>query len=482
MKNVVQNKNGIYYFRFTIPLDLRHKNSANDISLSLGTKDKAEAETLALPLIKYSKYFIILCRQQGLKIMYRSSKICKKGEPLFMHLITSINLNGMNIKLDGSPEEVVSVISKLSPSKNIATPEVADSPLLTLMVKQFLTELKKLNFSSNTLTGYTSSLNELTGYLGETARVSDLTETTLKAVTKAIFAMPCRVNRSIDIKSLLQTGLPPRKYESSMTNFKKLKAFVKWLRRHDLLENNPMDNVFAPERKRTLETTSHASFSQQDLQTLFASDNILPLSRRYACRYWLLVLALLTGARRNELGQLLVSDVHLDEPIAYIDISPDKIKHVKNRSSIRKIPLHKKILELGFADYVNQIKKEKYTRLFPELKADKNGLIVDRTDWFLDYSKKCKIEPDGARRKVFHSFRHTFITELQRNNVPLEVRQSIAGHASGSITIDIYGEKTQLAVMKEAIDLVDFKLDIPVFKNLPSHTRKRKMSNLKPSA
>lgn len=63
---------------------------------------------------------------------------------------------------------------------------------------------------------------------------------------------------------------------------------------------------------------------------------------------------------------------------------------------------------------------------------------------------------------IFHQSRHTFITELQRLNVPLEVRQSIAGHSAKCITVDVYGEKSQLETMKEAIDKVDYGIDFPV--------------------
>ena len=113
--------------------------------------------------------------------------------------------------------------------------------------------------------------------------------------------------------------------------------------------------------------------------------------------------------------------------------------------------------------------------MFPDnsslyIKKPANALSV----WFNKYLLKLQIEPDNKRRKVFHSFRHTFITELQRINAPLEIRQSIAGHATGIITIDVYGEKSQLEKMYDWIKRIDYKIDIPILKNTVFHKRKRK--------
>lgn len=59
-------------------------------------------------------------------------------------------------------------------------------------------------------------------------------------------------------------------------------------------------------------------------------------------------------------------------------------------------------------------------------------------------------------------------------NAPLEIRQSIAGHTTGVITIDVYGEKTQLEKMYEWIKKIDFGIEVPILENTVFHKRKRK--------
>lgn len=482
MKNVILNKNGVFYFRLTIPPDLRHPNSCRDIALSLGTRIASEAELLALPLIKYCKDLYIHCRQRKLKIMWQRNSIFKQGDSLLLNLVTSITIDGLNVQLDGTPQEIAEFVSKIKSDKapvpkEIPAPKIETSPLLSIAVNNFLKHLESLNYAPRSILSYISALNELLWILGKDSRVSDLTERNLKNFIKTSFALPTgkKYDKNKTVEEVLHLGLPARSYKTSALSYSHISVFIRWLRKNELLNDDPLKNVFLPDKKRSLENFSYANFTKEDLSKILGKD-LLVLSHNFAYRYWMIVLGLYTGARRNELSQLLLKNVHLDSPVPYIEICINKEskQRVKNRSSIRKIPLHKKILELGFADYVQQIQKESYRDLFPEIVKEGDS-ITDSTIWFANYCKKLGVYGDEKRSKVFHSFRHTFISELQHCGVPLEVRQSIAGHTAGNITVDVYGEKSHLEKMKEAIDLVDFGIEIPSFKNLPSHARKRKM-------
>jgi integrase len=65
---------------------------------------------------------------------------------------------------------------------------------------------------------------------------------------------------------------------------------------------------------------------------------------------WLPLLALFCGARLEEIGQALVSDVKEQDGIAYLDINTldrQARKRVKNKSSRRRLPLHPELLRCG---------------------------------------------------------------------------------------------------------------------------------------
>ena len=53
-------------------------------------------------------------------------------------------------------------------------------------------------------------------------------------------------------------------------------------------------------------------------------------------------------------------------------------RRVKNRGSERLIPLHPELIRLGFMTYVAQQRGAGETRLFPELKPDRNGKLHGR--------------------------------------------------------------------------------------------------------
>ncbi len=84
--------------------------------------------------------------------------------------------------------------------------------------------------------------------------------------------------------------------------------------------------------------------------------------------YWLPLLGLFTGARIGELCQLYLDDVRCEGDVWFIDINQSSLdKSLKNEWSKRLVPLHPKLVELGFANWCDQLRKGGYKRVFPEL-------------------------------------------------------------------------------------------------------------------
>lgn len=102
--------------------------------------------------------------------------------------------------------------------------------------------------------------------------------------------------------------------------------------------------------------------------------------------YWLPLLALLSGGRLNELSQLYLDDIRESNGVAYLDFNldgQDKIecdesdgvrgmdKSLKTANSIRVVPLHDIAIKAGLLEYVEELRKAGYNRLFPELKHNR---------------------------------------------------------------------------------------------------------------
>lgn len=473
MKGVVKRKNGYYYFRRSIPHDVKATNSAREFLVSLETKSETEAIIKADPLLKLSSYLIINARRENKKIMFRQTST--KATDLCLNFMASVVIGDMKMTFEGETNEVIKAVKELKNQSKHETDKIEtfDSEFILSRKSDYISYLKKQKYSPQTIRSIESAFNEFS-LIMKNQRISELNKKTTRQIIKVLFALPPNYDHDKTIQDVLHEGKPARSYQTSKLNVSRLKQYFSFLVQLDLLESNPITSDLIPPAPRKLTSNNFANFTHEDLKKIFSNKLILK-SKKHAYYYWSAVLALYTGARVAEILQLRLTDVVFDHKVPYLNIDNADDKLVKNKSSIRKIPIHPTIIKLGFKEFYEQVKSEKYEILFPDnsalyLKAPAGNI----SKWFGGFLTKLGIQSDGERRKVFHSFRHTFITELQRIGCPLEIRQSIAGHTSGVITIDVYGEKTQLEKMYEWIRRIDFNIDIPVLENTAFHKRKRK--------
>ena len=227
------------------------------------------------------------------------------------------------------------------------------------------------------------------------------------------------------------------------------------------------------------------AFTSEDLRKIFSGylfNKIGAATTRqvYPFHYWLPLLALYGGARVNELAQLNTDDVVLEGMAPNYKIeadNPEKVdepRSLKNVASKRRVPIHQHLLDLGFADYVKERKRKKCKKLFDGLKFSlKNKWGADATQFFtrLDgknggYLKKVGVHLNSLDGKVFHSFRHLFISKL-RNEILLSKEQrdyvieSITGHERENVTeADRYGSGIELDRKLIFINQVKFEIDV----------------------
>lgn len=148
--------------------------------------------------------------------------------------------------------------------------------------------------------------------------------------------------------------------------------------------------------------------------------------------YWLPLLGLYTGARIAELAQLHTDDVMQQEGDGWVlSLKPDgkKGQRVKNRQSVRLVPVHSELVRLGFIDYWQAMQDGRPGALWPAWGASKLNAAGGRaTGWFSKYKTAKGFGP----LRVFHSFRHTLenrLKALQNPPVPRDHINAIAGHA-----------------------------------------------------
>jgi len=194
-------------------------------------------------------------------------------------------------------------------------------------------------------------------------------------------------------------------------------------------------------------------YDEADLDRIFRSERVdqsrvSPVERNEW--FWLPLLAMLTGARLEELGQLWVDDVRQREDGVYIDINDSgddrNPKYIKTPGSTREIPLRHELIEAGFVSYVAARRAADSVRLFPNLKYDRSSRKYTKA-FSSDWSDFVHHKLGVSERKVFHSFRHAFIDATRTARLPEYVSRVLVGHTGRKDPHDNYGEGARVSTV-----------------------------------
>ena len=171
--------------------------------------------------------------------------------------------------------------------------------------------------------------------------------------------------------------------------------------------------------------------------------------------YWMPVLGIYTGARREELAGLLLDEVDLSAECPNLRIEDNINRKVKTAESKRRIPIHGEILRLGFREYVAALRSAGHSLLFPELKpAAKTTPMGDVYDDDWREIRDFALPNAGKEGKVFHSLRHWCNNSMKQAGVVEETRRDILGHKNPGVNSSRYSDPACLELMARAIALL----------------------------
>jgi len=200
-----------------------------------------------------------------------------------------------------------------------------------------------------------------------------------------------------------------------------------------------------------------SDYETHHLQTIFSSqvftESYRPTGGAGEAAYWLPLLGLFTGARLEELAQLLVNDVKVVEGVNCFEI--DTIggdKKIKTDSSRRTVPIHSELVRLGFLEYVQWMRNAGERRVFP--KVGSKRLKGETKSWpFSAWWGRYIHEELGIDdvAQPFHGFRHTFKTFCRASMVEKEYHDAITGHSTADVG-DGYGSGHPVSVLAEKLE------------------------------
>jgi integrase len=245
--------------------------------------------------------------------------------------------------------------------------------------------------------------------------------------------MPAYRGKSIiEIIALNPAPMATRTINKSLERISSLFKFATSKPKYDLRYN--------PFSGRSLDESDgqqREPFTNDELARLFGAAEHAQRQYTTAYSYWLPLMGLLTGARLNELCQLHLSDFEVVGGIDCINIQDaEEGQRLKNKSAKRLVPIHDKLIEIGLIRYVDRLRAQGHDRLFPTLKLTDEGYGKMPSRWFGRFKERCGIMEKHT--KVFHSFRHTFISTLLDNDVEETAIAPIVGHDGKLITGQVY--------------------------------------------
>ncbi|EGQ9060138.1 tyrosine-type recombinase/integrase [Vibrio parahaemolyticus] len=232
-----------------------------------------------------------------------------------------------------------------------------------------------------------------------------------------------------------------------------IKQFMNWCVVQELINTNPFAQVKLP----TKSTSSHSQrqrWGEKELTRLFSSRAFQEQDLSFQ---WASKVMVLHGCRPSEACQLRVADIHIDGPIPIISFTDSgEQQHLKNLSSKRQVPIHKRLLESGFLDYVKERQQQKQAQLFDFIPRGKDfDWSKDFRDIMGDVLTACGFK--AGSRPTAYSFRHTFVDELKQANIEEHVVAQIVGHKNASMTYGHYGKQLPVEKLVDAVNAFTLK-------------------------
>jgi integrase len=337
---------------------------------------------------------------------------------------------------------------------------------------------KKLSVGDSSISQYEDTLEWVIEHYGEAIDCREVNKKFASSMQRKLIKKFSNDTKGAEEKTIKSTTA--NKYIGN------LRGFFDWLDDHTEFfadKKNPFEGLRIKENEDLVE--SYLPYSNEEMQQILnyqpkktSSGSIADSRNIPEAAYWMPKVAAYTGMRINEIAELNLEDVSYSDGNGWVISVADKRKQKggrrasmanKTRSAIRYIPMHRKLVDIGFVDFVERHKSErKPGRLFVELfegktKMPKSGWGEPVSRWFngrLLVNLGLKKE-----RVVFHSLRTTVANHFIARGVNFYVANQLIGHYKGYPDMDnkstlttSYGKgaRTDYDVLKEVMESVSY--------------------------
>jgi len=226
-------------------------------------------------------------------------------------------------------------------------------------------------------------------------------------------------------------------------------SFMNWCQIYGYADVNPFKGM--KQKIKVRPSDQRSRFSEKELKQIFNKENYVHFTNIEGGRYelfWVPLISVFSGMRMGEITPLYLDNIrsiqgnHRNSRWCFdiLEESDRPDKKLKTLSSRRIVPIHDTLIEIGFIEFIELLKKKdpKRKRVFEELPYGDNGYNRNVTRFFnTRYLPKLGLKTD---KKNFHSLRHTVIDHLKQKGIEPHFINELVGHTSGNIDLDRYGK------------------------------------------
>jgi len=284
----------------------------------------------------------------------------------------------------------------------------------------------------------------------------------LETFRSNLLRLPANVNklpqfRNKSIREILDSHMEYQAISRATANeyIVVLSAFFQWAKIRDYTRENYAQSLKVKDNDRKA-IDKKPPFESDDIKNIFRE--IKKIKNEKPHLYFVTLIGFYNGFRLNEICQLHLEDIKQVDNLWCFDINDnpnskgEKVKSVKNKPSIRIVPIHPTLIKLGLLDYYKKVEKMKEERLFYQLTLGKNG-YTKNVEYYFSVLKK---QYWANTEKSFHSSRHIFIDKLKKLYGDENKRKALTGRYYDSVDFNTYGHPVPPEDMIEDLSKVTY--------------------------
>lgn len=333
---------------------------------------------------------------------------------------------------------------------------------LSELIKRYTAE-SKVGWTEGTLQDFTHTFETFAWILNELGYgdidIGEITPEIMRAYKDSYIKLPRNLHQRQNckgktLKEILRLGI--QDVLSPVTcnkNFITLGGMFIFAKKQGWTTHNYAEGLTIKNARRA--SVERAEYANEQIACII-KDICIAKYRRKPENLWIPVISAYTGMRLGEVCQLRASDIACKDNIWYFSVNEQDDKTLKTKSSTRIIPVHAQLISTGILTFISESQKDH--PLFP--KIIKQAPKFNKWQKWYAYLNR-KLFPNET--VVFHSFRHAFINSLKQADCKEQIIAELAGHKTGSITLERYGKKYNLEKLSEAVAKLDYGFKLTDF-------------------